>query len=116
RTQRADGWGVAQGPVALPAGSQKGPGGQGKQVQTEALVHETSVLQRVHPWAGLRQGEEQTHIELLTPQNPPDGKLQLSGQPPVPDTRVTGHKVSSELAIASDARMLRNVRPADVCM
>jgi len=105
-----------QVPLPLHSVSQKVPLKQGKQLQTEALVHEPSLLQRVHPSAGLRQGEEQTHIELLKPQNPPDGKLQLSGQPPVPDTRVTGHKVSSELAIASDARMLRNVRPADVCM
>jgi len=95
--------------------SQKVPLKQGKQLQEELTRHEPSLLQRVHPSAGLRQAEEQMHIELLK-QDPPVGKLQFSGQPPVPDTRVTGHKVTSELAIASDARMLRNVRPADVCM
>ena len=103
-------------PLPLHSVSHAAPVKQVKQLQIEAFVHEPSLLQRMHPSAGLRQGEEQTHIELLKPQNPPDGKLQLSGQPPVPDTRVTGHKVTSELAIASDARMLRTVRPADVCM
>jgi len=116
QTQVPDELVLVQVPLPLHSVSQKDPLKQGKQLQTEALVHEPSLLQRVHPSAGLRQGEEQTHIELLKPQNPPDGKLQLSGQPPVPDTRVTGHKVTSELATASDARMLRTVRPADVCM
>jgi len=116
QTQVPDELVLVQVPLPLHSVSQKDPLKQGKQLQTEALVHEPSLLQRVHPSAGLRQGEEQTHIELLKPQNPPDGKLQLSGQPPVPDTRATGHKVSNELAIASDARMLRNVRPADACM
>jgi hypothetical protein len=105
-----------QVPLPLHSVSQKGPLKHGKQLQTEALVHEPTLLQRVHPSAGLRQGEEQTHIELLKPQNPPDGKLQFSGQPPVPDTRVTGHKVTSEVAIASEARTVRTVRPADVCI
>ena len=102
-------------PLPLHSVSHAAPVKQVKQLQIEAFVHEPSLLQRMHPSAGLRQGELQMHIELLK-QLPPVGKLQLSGQPPAPVTGVTRHKLTSELAIASAATTLRTVRPADVCM
>ena len=42
--------------------------------------------------------------------------LQLTSHPPAPITGATGASVSSVLPIASAARTVSTVRPADVCM